>query len=111
MGKAIEIKNLSKTYLERENDLQYVINGLNLSIETGQLVGLIGRAGAGKSTLLRLIAGLDEPNSGSIEIRNMHQFGGGKPYSTNPPDTAAGIGSGSGIIAGVTHYTHRQRIV
>lgn len=76
MGKAIEIKNLSKTYLERENDLQYVINGLNLSIETGQLVGLIGRAGAGKSTLLRLIAGLDEPNSGSIEIRNMHQFGG-----------------------------------
>ena len=73
MATAIEIKDLSKSYAGRRNSLQNAINGVNLSIETGQLIGLIGRAGAGKTTLLRLIAGLDEPDSGTIEISELHQ--------------------------------------
>jgi multiple sugar transport system ATP-binding protein len=45
-----------------------VIREVNLSIEPGELVVFVGPSGCGKSTLLRLIAGLEEPSSGSIHI-------------------------------------------
>jgi energy-coupling factor transport system ATP-binding protein len=46
-----------------------LINGLNLTIETGEWVALLGDNGAGKSTLLRLIAGLLKPTSGQIALQ------------------------------------------
>jgi len=45
------------------------LSGINLSLEDGDRVGLIGRNGAGKSTLLRVLAGIYEPTQGIIEIR------------------------------------------
>ena len=62
----IRIKNLSKTF-----DKSYNVDALknvNLSIEAGDVCGVIGMSGAGKSTLLRCIAMLETPSSGSIEI-------------------------------------------
>ena len=47
-----------------------VLNGINLAIERGDRVGLLGRNGAGKSTLIKLIGGVEMPTSGKI-IRNM----------------------------------------
>jgi NitT/TauT family transport system ATP-binding protein len=43
-----------------------VLEGMNLELREGQIVGLLGRSGSGKSTLLRLIAGLAEPSAGSV---------------------------------------------
>src|SRR6201996_945573 len=43
-----------------------VLEGMNLELREGQIVGLLGRSGSGKSTLLRLIAGLAEPSAGNV---------------------------------------------
>ncbi len=43
-----------------------VLEGVNLELAEGQIVGLLGRSGSGKSTLLRLIAGLSEPSAGTL---------------------------------------------
>jgi lipopolysaccharide transport system ATP-binding protein len=53
----------------RKYDLLYALKGINLEIESGEFVGLIGRNGSGKSTLLRLIAGILVPTSGEISVK------------------------------------------
>lgn len=57
----VEVKNLKKLYGNFE-----ALKGINLTVEPGQLVVLLGPTGAGKTTLLKCIAGLEEPSSGSI---------------------------------------------
>jgi sulfonate transport system ATP-binding protein len=48
-----------------------VLNGVDLHVPAGQFLTVVGRSGCGKSTLLRLIAGLDEPTAGRIEIEGV----------------------------------------
>lgn len=60
----IEIRQLTFWYQEKE-----VLSNLNLTVEKGESIGILGTSGSGKSTLLKLIAGLYEPTSGSIEVR------------------------------------------
>ncbi|MFC0229552.1 ABC transporter ATP-binding protein [Serratia aquatilis] len=62
----LSIKKLDYQWVGAEKPL---INGLNLTIETGEWVALIGDNGAGKSTLLRLIAGLLKPTGGHIMVQ------------------------------------------
>ena len=45
-----------------------VLQGIDLDIWAGQFVAIVGRSGCGKSTLLRLLAGLDQPSGGTIEV-------------------------------------------
>lgn len=59
----IELKNISKTY---EKNL--VLDKLSLSIQKGDIFGIIGKSGAGKSTLLRCINGLELPEEGEIIV-------------------------------------------
>jgi sulfonate transport system ATP-binding protein len=47
---------------------QTVLHGIDLDIPAGQFVAIVGRSGCGKSTLLRLLSGLDQPSSGTIDI-------------------------------------------
>ena len=60
---AIRLENLSKTY--PGNELK-AVDGLSLEINVGEVVTLLGPSGCGKSTTLRMVAGLEEPDEGSI---------------------------------------------
>lgn len=64
----IEIKNVYKTYLTKDSEVG-ALKDVNLSIEQGDIYGIIGMSGAGKSTLVRCINYLEEPTSGSVLIR------------------------------------------
>lgn len=57
----IELKSLNKAYGDHE-----VLRGIDLTIETGKVVVIIGPSGSGKSTLLRCINYLEQPDSGTI---------------------------------------------
>lgn len=63
----IEIKNLKKTYFS-DKKAQIALNDVNLSIEKGEIFGIIGRSGAGKSTLIRTLNLLEKPTSGKIIV-------------------------------------------
>jgi putative ABC transport system ATP-binding protein len=63
----VEIRNLRKVY-HRENQEVVVLDGINLDIASGAFEALMGPSGSGKSTLLNLIAGIDEPTSGSLRV-------------------------------------------
>ncbi len=63
----IEIKNLVKRF-EVENNTVVALDNINLSIEKGEIFGIIGMSGAGKSTLVRSINFLEKPTEGSVKI-------------------------------------------
>ena len=63
----IELKNLCKTYSSASGDVE-ALRDINLSIEDGEIFGIIGLSGAGKSTLVRCINLLERPTSGSVII-------------------------------------------
>ena len=62
---SIEIKNINKSFDGRGKSLS-VLENINLEINDGELICLLGPSDCGKTTLLRLIAGLDQPTSGEI---------------------------------------------
>lgn len=60
-------------YPNQQND-KPVINHLNLDIEEGTFVSVLGHSGCGKSTLLRIISGLEKPNNGKIQCTDSAEF-------------------------------------
>lgn len=63
----IEVKNLNKIYGSGEAEVKALKN-INLNIEQGEFVAIVGQYGSGKSTLLHLIGGVDIPSSGEVII-------------------------------------------
>jgi sulfonate transport system ATP-binding protein len=62
-GVALTLRGVSKAFAANT-----VLAGVDLHVPAGQFLAIVGRSGCGKSTLLRLIAGLDQPSAGTIEI-------------------------------------------
>ncbi len=79
----IEIKNLDKTYHLKNTDV-HAIDNVSLSINEGEVYGIIGYSGAGKSSLVRCINLLEVPDSGEIEVD-------GVKLTYNVPDERQGI--------------------
>jgi putative ABC transport system ATP-binding protein len=67
MNWVVHIRNLSKAY-ERGGQLVPVLTDINLDIGAGEFVALMGPSGSGKSTLLNLIAGIDKPSGGQLQV-------------------------------------------
>jgi NitT/TauT family transport system ATP-binding protein len=62
----LQCTDVRKAFPKPDGSELLVLEGMNLELNEGQIVGLLGRSGSGKSTLLRLIAGLSEPSSGRL---------------------------------------------
>jgi NitT/TauT family transport system ATP-binding protein len=62
----LDVRDLRKTFPRPDGGELLVLDGINLTLREGEIVGLLGRSGSGKSTLLRLIAGLATPAAGSV---------------------------------------------
>jgi len=65
----LELKNICKNYSTKTETLE-IIKNLNLQIEEGDFISILGQSGSGKTTLLNLIGLLDSPTSGNIYIDN-----------------------------------------
>lgn len=63
----IEVKNVNKVYGKGENKFKALSN-INLNIEKGEFIAIVGASGSGKSTLLHIIGGVDKPTSGDVWI-------------------------------------------
>src|SRR5690242_9405394 len=68
----LQVGNVRKAFTKPDGAELLVLDGVNLALAEGEIIGLLGRSGSGKSTLLRLIAGLTEPSAGAISF-------GGRP--------------------------------
>jgi len=62
----IRLTDIRKSYPTRVGDVS-VLDGVDLLVQPGERVGILGRNGAGKSTLIRLISGAEQPTSGTVE--------------------------------------------
>jgi lipoprotein-releasing system ATP-binding protein len=63
----LEARSLSKTYRDAEVPVP-VLNDLELTVERGEMLAIVGPSGIGKSTLLHLLGGLDRPDAGTIRV-------------------------------------------
>jgi NitT/TauT family transport system ATP-binding protein len=77
----LDIRHLRQTFPRADGGELLVLDGIDLELKQGQIVGLLGRTGSGKSTLLRLIAGLARPADGTITYL-------GQPVVAPPPGIA-----------------------
>ena len=66
MSELIRCSDISKSYGKKE-----ALRSVNLTIESGKVIGLLGPNGSGKTTLIKILCGLLAPNSGSVTIEGM----------------------------------------
>ncbi len=69
----LETKDLRKTYGAGDTEV-HALDGVDLTVEKGEFVAVVGTSGSGKSTLLHMLGGLDRPTSGSVKVDGREIF-------------------------------------
>lgn len=87
----VKLTKVSKNFKQDKNELE-ILKNVNFEINEGEIIALLGRSGSGKSTLLALLAGLDKPTSGEIEI------GGNKIHQMNEANLTKWRAQNIGIV-------------
>ena len=82
MSPALEVRALTKVYEGGDGRPLEILTGLDLTVERGEFVAVVGASGAGKSTLLHLLGALDAPTSGTVALE-------GRPYAEASADELA----------------------
>src|SRR5271168_1586447 len=67
----LEVRACRQAYHKDSNADLVVLDDVNLTLQTGEIVGLLGRSGSGKSTLLRIVSGLLQPTAGQVLWRGV----------------------------------------
>ena len=114
----LEVKDLAKTFPGgRGSPRIEALYGVDLHVDTGELVSLVGTSGCGKSTLLRIIAGLDQPDSGVVTVDGERILGPGpdrgmvfQTYSLFPWLSVAGNIAFGLKLAGVPRRKRAARV-
>ncbi|NLY92351.1 MAG: ABC transporter ATP-binding protein [Firmicutes bacterium] len=99
----LKIEEVNRTYYDDDGHRVEALQKINLSVRRGEFLSIIGSSGCGKTTLLRLIAGLDQPESGRLTLNGkpitgpdpqrgyVFQQGGLFPWLTVEKNIAAGL--------------------
>ncbi|MBG92107.1 MAG: hypothetical protein CL794_03565, partial [Chloroflexi bacterium] len=98
----LKCRGISKRFSE-----VIAITGLDLDLNHGEIVSILGSSGCGKTTLLRLIAGLEKPDEGSIELEHKRLFG----KDINVPPNKRGLGMVFQEYALFPHLSVRENIL
>jgi energy-coupling factor transport system ATP-binding protein len=85
-GPIVTMKNVMLSYRTIHKTVHPVLKGINLELNSGESVALIGNNGAGKSSLMKLIAGITAPTGGTVNVKGITVNG-------LPPERLAGIAS------------------
>jgi ABC-type lipoprotein export system ATPase subunit len=75
LERLIELRGLKKAYRTPAGDF-YALQGIDLEVQPGEFVAVVGKSGAGKSTLINMLTGIDRPTAGEIRIggREVHRM-------------------------------------
>jgi ABC-type lipoprotein export system ATPase subunit len=66
-GALIDLRQVEKAYQTPAGDF-YALKGIDLQVQQGEFVGVVGKSGAGKSTLINMVTGIDRPTSGQVRV-------------------------------------------
>ena len=66
----VNVESVNKAF-----DIKQLLNGVSLGVAEGERIGIVGRNGAGKSTLMKIIAGIEQPDSGRVTKSNSVKLG------------------------------------
>jgi putative ABC transport system ATP-binding protein len=69
MAVILEVKEAVKKYENKNSISVNALNGIDLSVEVGEFLGIMGPSGSGKTTLLNVISGIDKATSGIVKIK------------------------------------------
>ncbi len=78
MGTILSLSGVTKSYTSQTGAVSRVLDGIDLDVEEGEFIAILGFSGAGKTTLISTIAGLVEPDAGEIRLRGAPIDGPGK---------------------------------
>lgn len=74
---ALSCFGLQRSYPSRDGGFVQALEGVSFQVRSGHTMGIVGKSGSGKTTLARILMGLEQPDSGSVEL-------GGEPWSPGP---------------------------
>src|ERR1039458_2477367 len=72
-GRLIEVRGLDKTFYDADREIR-VLHGLDLTVQAGEEIAIVGQSGTGKSTLLHIMGSLEEPTAGKIYFEGEDLF-------------------------------------